>query len=202
MYCIIITGLPASGKTVMAKTISERFHLPVFSKDRIKERLYDEVGFGSREEKVKLGIASMKIMYDEAEQMMMLEMPFILENNFENISREGLFSLLEKYHYTAVTVRMTGDYKALYSRFAKRNESPNRHRGHVVDDRYPEAETDRKVKTMPYERYMKMVSERGMDSFTGNGPCITADTTDFFTFDCEQVIEQIRQCISEISGGE
>ncbi len=70
MYCIIITGIPASGKSVMAEFLSEKLDLPVFSKDKIKELLYDDVGFRSREEKVRLGIAAMNIMYHAAEQLM------------------------------------------------------------------------------------------------------------------------------------
>ena len=63
MYCILVTGIPAAGKSTMAETISERLKLPVISKDAVKELLFDNVGFQSREEKVNLGIASMEIMY-------------------------------------------------------------------------------------------------------------------------------------------
>ena len=59
--------------------------------------MYDDIGFHSREEKVKLGIASMNIMYYMAKQLMKNSQPFILENNFENISREPLLEILEKY---------------------------------------------------------------------------------------------------------
>lgn len=63
MYCILVTGIPASGKSTLADFLSERMNLPVFSKDQIKELMYDWIGFGSREEKVRLGIVSMDIMY-------------------------------------------------------------------------------------------------------------------------------------------
>ncbi len=66
MYCIIVTGIPAAGKSTMAAVLSERLKLPVISKDAIKELLFDTVGFQSRAEKVKLGVASMEIMYDVA----------------------------------------------------------------------------------------------------------------------------------------
>ena len=69
-YCIIVTGIPASGKSTLAEELGKRLELPVFSKDAVKERLYDTIGFQSREEKVRLGIAAMNIMYDIAEQMM------------------------------------------------------------------------------------------------------------------------------------
>ena len=66
MYCLLVTGIPAAGKSTTAEYLSEYFDLPVISKDRIKEKLYDDVGFRSREEKVKLGIASMNIKIGRA----------------------------------------------------------------------------------------------------------------------------------------
>ena len=54
MYCILITGIPASGKTTTARFLGERLNLPVISKDAVKEHLYDTVGFRSRSEKVIL----------------------------------------------------------------------------------------------------------------------------------------------------
>ena len=48
MYCILVTGIPASGKSTMARFLAEAFGLPVISKDRIKECLYDTMGFRSR----------------------------------------------------------------------------------------------------------------------------------------------------------
>ncbi|MCI8615056.1 MAG: hypothetical protein HFJ01_08135, partial [Lachnospiraceae bacterium] len=70
MYCILVTGIPAAGKSTMAQILSERMKLPVISKDTIKELLFDNAGFQSRAEKVNLGIASMEIMYYVAGQLM------------------------------------------------------------------------------------------------------------------------------------
>ena len=91
--------------------------------------MYDDIGFHSREEKVKLGIASMDITYYMAEQLMKNNQPFIMENNFEDRSRETLLEILEGYFYAVITVTVTGDYHELYKRFAERNNSPDRHRG-------------------------------------------------------------------------
>lgn len=88
----------------MAKNMSEKLKLPVISKDTIKELLFDNVGFQSRAEKVKLGIASMEIMYYVAGQLMKAGQPFILENNFEYSSEQGIKSLLEKYQYAVLTI--------------------------------------------------------------------------------------------------
>ena len=48
MFCILVTGIPAAGKSTMAKFLGEQLQLPVLSKDGIKELLYDTVGFRSR----------------------------------------------------------------------------------------------------------------------------------------------------------
>ncbi|MCR1843384.1 hypothetical protein [Murimonas intestini] len=77
MYCILITGIPAAGKSTMAAFLSEYFGIPAISKDKIKELMYDDIGFHCRKEKVKLGIASMNIMYYMAEQLMKNKQPFI-----------------------------------------------------------------------------------------------------------------------------
>ena len=42
MYCILVTGIPAAGKSTMAAFLEEQFGLPVISKDKIKELMYDD----------------------------------------------------------------------------------------------------------------------------------------------------------------
>ena len=69
---------------------------------------------GLVQEKVKLGIANMNIMYYMAEQLMKNRQAFILENNFENMSKDGLFLILKKYSYKAITLTLTGDYEKIY----------------------------------------------------------------------------------------
>ena len=143
MYCILVTGIPAAGKSTMAEMIAEKLRLPVISKDAIKELLFDHVGFRSRAEKVNLGTVSMEIMYYAAGQMMRAGQPFILENNFEYASEQGIKELLTNYRYFALTITLTGDHKVIYRRFLERETSPDRHRGHVVNDCYPEKKDQR-----------------------------------------------------------
>lgn len=201
MYCILVTGIPAAGKSTMAEVLAEYLSLPVISKDKIKELLYDTIGFRSREEKVMLGIAGMNIMYYMAEQLMKRGQSFILENNFENVSKEGLVAILEKYSYKAITVTLTGDYEKIYQRFLKRNDSPDRHRGHIVNDCYPEKIQNNFVASIPYESFVNGIVNRGMDSFVANGPHIILDTTDFTRIDKEKLLQQIVDCREEIMHG-
>ena len=202
MYCILVTGIPAAGKSTMAEVVSERLKLPVISKDNIKELLFDNVGFQSRAEKVKLGVASMEIMYYAAGQLMKAGQPFILENNFEYSSEQGIQTLLEKYRYSALTITLTGDYKVIYQRFLKRESSPDRHRGHVVNDCYPERkekdpETSRS-KTISYESFVRGIEQRGFDAFCADGRLIKVDTTDFSKINMEELFSQIAAWKEEI----
>ena len=195
MYCILVTGIPAAGKSTMAEVVSEKLKLPVISKDNIKELLFDNVGFQSRAEKVKLGVASMEIMYYAAGQLMKAGQPFILENNFEYSSKQGIQTFLEKYQYSALTITLTGDYEVIYQRFLKRESSPDRHRGHVVNDCYPERkekdpETSRS-KTISYESFVRGIEQRGFDAFCADGRQIKVDTTDFSKMNMEELFSQI-----------
>ena len=198
MYCILVTGIPASGKSTVAEVLAERLGLPVISKDRIKELLFDEIGFDSREKKVKLGIASMNIMYYIAEQLMKNHQAFILENNFENASKDGLFSILEKYSCKAITITLTGDYEKIYQRFLERNAGPDRHRGHVVNDSYPEKKGVSSESRISYDDFAAGIVNRGMDSFAANGPHITVDTTDFGKIDMEDLVKKIWKLREEL----
>nr|WP_308627517.1 AAA family ATPase [uncultured Eisenbergiella sp.] len=193
MYCILVTGIPASGKSTMAGFLADTFGLPVISKDRIKELMYDTIGFRSREEKVRLGTAAMEIMYDTAEQLMKRRQPFVLENNFENASKVGLDAILDKYAYKAITVILTGDTKIIYQRFLERNNSPDRHPGHVVNDCYPGSREAGCPVRLSYESFAAGIVQRGMDTFTANGPQIIVDTTDYSRVDREALVRRIRE---------
>ena len=57
---------------------------------------------------------------------------------YEDAFIPGIMALLETHHYTAVTVHLTGDPEVIYRRFAARDLSDTRHRGHVVNGCCPE----------------------------------------------------------------
>ena len=198
MYCILVTGIPAVGKSTAAAYLSRALALPVLSKDRFKELLYDRLGFSSREEKVRLGLAAMDSMYYAAGQLMEAGRPFILENNFEHASREGLMRLLDRHAYTAITVALTGDYATVYRRFVERNASADRHPGHVLNDHYPHEPLAAPAPVIPLEQYVESIRTRGMDSFTANGPRIEVDMTDCARVDLALLAERVRACAAEI----
>ena len=203
MYCILVAGIPASGKSTLSRQLADRMGLPVISKDEIKEILFDRIGFRSRSEKVNLGAAAMEMMYYSAEQMMKAGIPFILENNFEYASMEGLISLIARYRYRVLTITLTGEYQTIYRRFVERNISPDRHRGHVVNDCYPEqrphTEAELLASTISFEQFAEGIKARGFDEFSAGSERIVVDTTDFSKVDPDELVVRMKQWIAESS---
>lgn len=101
-----------------------------------------------------------------------------------------------------MTITLTGDYKVIYQRFLERENSPDRHRGHVVNDCYPEKEENRlnplKAKTISYENFVRGIEQRGFDAFCVDGRQIKVDTTDFSQMNMEELFSQIAAWKEEI----
>jgi predicted kinase len=60
---VVVSGIPGSGKTTLAIRLAEELHLPLLSKDTIKESLFDVLGTGDLAWSQTLGRASHVIMY-------------------------------------------------------------------------------------------------------------------------------------------
>ncbi len=62
---VLVNGVPASGKTTVARAIGSRLELPVLSLDAVKEALYGELGNagGDREYGRSLGRASIQAIW-------------------------------------------------------------------------------------------------------------------------------------------
>lgn len=194
-YIIILTGVPASGKTTFSKYLSRELGIPVISKDFIKEILFDDIGFQSREQKVKLGIASMNIMYGIAEESMKLGNTVILENNFENISKQRLNMLVKTYDYEVINIRFEGDISVIYDRFIKRNHSKSRHLGHITNESYPLNEHVNEISTITFKEFEEMIVSRGMIDFNIGGELIHVDTTDFSQVNYKEIINKVKEKI-------
>lgn len=191
MGCILVAGFPAVGKSTLAAALSQELRVPMFSKDSIKEQLYDSIGFRSRQEKVALGVGAMEILYYNAGQVLAAGQSVILENNFENDSRPGLLALLEKYPCPVVTLSLTGAPEVIYQRFIKRDLSPSRHRGHVVNTCYPEPPGQRPSHTpLTFPQFIEGFKSRGMDSFS-IGRKIEIDMTDFSKINVQALAKEI-----------
>lgn len=195
MRCILMSGLPASGKSTVARQLSEMFGYPLLSKDRLKEILFDNVGFDSHESKRKLDRASTYTMYYIADMLMSNKSPLILDNNFENATSKEIGDILDKHGYIAVTVRLQGDMDVFIDRYNRRNGTDERHRGHSLNTRYPEGDMKEEVALATKETFKSYI-ERGMDSFC-IGKSINIDTTDLGSVDYAELFKAINNLFEE-----
>ena len=60
---VVVTGLPASGKTTLSRRLSEALRLPLLSKDLVKESLFDVLGVNDRAWSLQLGAATMEVLW-------------------------------------------------------------------------------------------------------------------------------------------
>lgn len=189
--CILIAGLPATGKSAFANLLSRELGIPCLSKDGIKESLFDSLGFQSREEKVRLGEAAYRILLEQAEKILSHGLTVALENNFEDISRAPLMEMLKRTGAKPVTVMFDGDIDAIHARFLKRDQSPERHRGHVVNTRYPETEPTPYV-PLSLDAFAAGMEARGYRRFDVGGAKLIVDTTEIASVNWAEVLDWVK----------
>lgn len=198
LYLILITGLPASGKSSFCRYAAERLGFDVLEKDHYKEILFDDIGFASREEKMKLGTAAMDLMYDEAARLLSRGRSVILDNNFENASLPGVKGLMAQFPCKTVTVRFEGDDEAIYKRFIARDQDPTRHRGHVLNTRYPEQGEREEYRPISLEAFKARNAGRGMKDFYPGGKLVRVDVTSFDGYSHEKLFEELTAAMHEL----
>lgn len=127
---IIVSGAPGTGKSTLASRIAKQFGLPCLTKDDIKERLFDTLGWSDRAWSQRLGAASNELLLHMAQQMMITQAHFIVESAFwAEMSRPQWAKLVQRYHYAPLEIHCTAPPAVLARRFRER--APDRHAGHV-----------------------------------------------------------------------
>ncbi len=61
---ILVNGIPASGKSTVARGLAERLACPLMTLDTVKDPLFEHFGIGDREHNRKLGRASYGIIFN------------------------------------------------------------------------------------------------------------------------------------------
>jgi predicted kinase len=120
---VVVTGMPAAGKTTIAEALSRDLGLPLVSRDKIKERLYDTLGVGDLEWSGRLGGAAFALLFDCARLMIESEHSVMLEANFFR-GTEQEFSALPSHR--AIQIHCEAPLDVLIARYAGRP----RHQGH------------------------------------------------------------------------
>ena len=195
MAVIILTGMPATGKSTICKALAEHFGFPVVEKDAIKETLFDTVGFTCYAEKRALDHAANAVVIHMAEQILKANGSVIVDNNFDDISGKRFAALLEQYAPDCVCVFLRGDLDVLHQRYTLRDNAHARHLGHVLQEHYPPRPGDSLYYTMTRDEFYEKFMKRGMDSFECPGQRLEIDTTDFASVQPVQIAAQVEKML-------
>lgn len=126
---ILISGAPASGKTRLATVLAQATNLPVLSKDKIKERLFDALGIEYTDDwSRKLGHASFDLLLGLAGDFARGGVSFILENAFRRDDGPVLRQALGDCRVLRIHCRATPT--VLARRFHERIQGGTRHVAH------------------------------------------------------------------------
>jgi thymidylate kinase len=121
---VVVSGLPASGKTSLAEPLAQALGVPLISKDAIKEGLFEAVGYGGLAWSTTLSRAADTAMVRIAQDLD----GAVLDNFWYAETVEELLTLLPR---PMVEVLCRCDPEVAYERFRSRL----RHPGHADNER-------------------------------------------------------------------
>jgi shikimate kinase len=123
---IVVSGLAASGKTVVGRALSRGLSLPLIDKDDILEALFDSMGCEDREQRHRLSRASDEVLFRVAAS----SRPVVLVNWWNHTAPDRLRLIAD----SVVEVFCDCSIEVAAARFAARQ----RHPGHLDSLRTPE----------------------------------------------------------------
>jgi len=195
MDLIIIAGMPATGKSTLAKKLSDALGLAILEKDEIKDEMFDTIGFKDRKEKRALDVAANAILLRCTENLLDKGNSLIIVNNFDSDMSGRVQDMIDKAGCNCITVFLNGDPEVLYKRYVARDARHSRHMGHTFIDRYPPLEGDDVNRSMTREYFRDRFENHGMADFKLKGKRIDLDATHPEQIDVEKLISDIKEAL-------
>ncbi|MBU3144702.1 AAA family ATPase [Clostridium sp. CF012] len=176
---IIVTGASATGKTTLSKNLANKFKLTVMNKDEIKELLFDYLGTKDEEWAMKLGMTSFELLYMFTEKLCQTGKTFIIEGNFENKYATKFFcDIKSRYNYKVLQIYCHARVEVLYDRYIKRDNSGDRHPGHII-------------LISGLEQFKSRVNNKNFKLDIDDSISIDVDTTEFESIKLQQIYDEV-----------
>lgn len=182
---IIVEGYLASGKSTFALQLSKHINVPYLIKDTFKIALCENVTIANRGESSAFSAVTFDAMMYVTERMFETGCPIIIEGNFvpagvKKVDEAGVIRrLIDKYEYSSLTFKFTGDTQILHKRFVEREETSERGQVNKIGS------------DVSYDIFNGWC--HNLDSFDVGGKIIRVDTTDFDSVDFEGYYEAARR---------
>ena len=176
---VLISGAPGTGKTTMARQVATALQIPYLGKDLIKESLFDSLGTQDREWSMKLGIASIELLFKLIESHLEAGQSVVAETNFRKEFDVPRFKRLKKrYAFKTVEIHCEADRQVLLTRLNQRDQSGERHPGH---------ETAQMIELIDQE-----VADGAFEPLALGRNVIRINTTDFERVNYDAIISAVR----------
>lgn len=133
-HLILVTGLPGTGKSTLARALASRYRMPVLCKDTIKEPLLDGIGATDRAASRGLSDVSFAVMFALARQCLAAGTDLVLEGNFRPGEHEQAMQALLDFAVDVVQVLCRTTESVRIARLQARATDPSRHPGHRDTD--------------------------------------------------------------------
>ena len=173
---ILVSGLPASGKTTFAKWLSAELRIPHVCYDNILEKTM-EIGRCQCEDEEQVrkyyGEFPYSFFLFSVEEIMKSSSLFVVDYHFADMMNPTLDELTTKYQYETITVHMDCPAELAFSRWAERNK---------VNSMRPDLSEDQFIQGVKQNKEFRYGSN-----------FIYVDTIDFSAVSYKSIAEQIRQ---------
>lgn len=133
---ILLHGGPATGKTTLGLRLAETFGIPYFSKDGVKEPIFDHVGLPVAWETDDglsgraMNDASLTILVYIIEEQLVARASCIIDSTFQAHHSPRIRSLQERHSFRLAQILCRTDTGELRRRLEGRAASGERHAGH------------------------------------------------------------------------
>ncbi len=187
-YLMIVSGASGTGKTTLARRLSNHFAFPLVSKDMIKEELANALGCTNLAESVQLGRASIALMYRFAEVVLQTHHSCIIESVFHlAFAKQDLLNLQERCPFLPLQIHCRAEISVVVERLNHRLESGERHACHMDNLRILDLINHLEQEQLEFVPHPISLI---------NGHLIELDTTNFEKIDHELLFSQIRNILS------
>ena len=188
-FIVIVLGGPATGKTTVGTRLAKSLRIPYFSKDGVKEPIFDDVGIPvaiETDEPLsgrKMDNAAISILFYLIEMQLKAGCACVIDCNYRQQHSEALKKLLSKYPLIPIQIMCGADGQELEKRYKKRTGGSVRHRGHLDH-------------TLFNEFNLEVLTELYQTPLDIGGHVLSIDSTRFEEADYLSLLESIEQLVS------